>query len=133
METHYRKLPNGKYQAVTTNVQDSLGDGIWVVQHRDYGKSLTSMVWLVGDLKRPADVTTHAAIQSMSSKLTRYIMKLQEPGSEELHEAQEVLGGYFRGPVQIGNISAHDLSKLFLRQIALLVEDDAAAKSKQSF
>lgn len=131
METHYRKLPNGKYQAVTTNVHDSLGDGIWVVQHRDYGKSLTSMVWLVGDLKRPADVTTHAAIQSMSSKLTRYIMQIQKPDSKEFFEAQEMLGGYLRGPVQIGNISANDLAKLFLRQIALLVEDDAAKSKTQ--
>jgi hypothetical protein len=126
METLFRKLPNGKYQAVTTNVHDSLGDGIWVVQHKDLGKSLTSLVWLVGDLKRPADVTTHAAIQSMSSKLTRYIMQIQEPDSKEFHEAQEMLGGYLRGPVQIGNIGAHDLAKLFLRKIALLIEDDAA-------
>jgi hypothetical protein len=126
METLFRKLPNGKYQAVTTNVHDSLGDGIWVVQHKDLGKSLTSLVWLVGDLKRPADVTTHAAIQSMSSKLTRYIMQIQEPDSKEFHEAQEMLGGYLRGPVQIGNISAADITKLFLRKIALLIEDDAA-------
>jgi hypothetical protein len=59
----------------------------------------------------------------MTSKLAQYLLKLSEEGSEEFKQAKEQLGGYLHGAPSFYNISASDLASLFLRQIAMEVEE----------
>jgi hypothetical protein len=87
--------------------------------------SKESLVWKVGDLKRPVDVTTQAAIFSMSDKITEYVLRLTEEGSEEDLEAKKFMGGYYRGALGIQNCSIHDLVSLILKSIANEVENSA--------
>ena len=122
MEKLYRKVGKKYVEAGYGGVPD-VSPGIWLVQNNEYSKSQTSLVWRVGDLKRPVDVVTHAALQTMSDKLAQYLMKLSEEGSTELAEAKEQLGGYLHGVPSFYNISASDLASLFLRRIALEIEE----------
>lgn len=119
MEDMYRKLPNGRYEKVGyCNVPD-LSDGIWLVQSDQSSRRTTSLIWKVGDLKRPVDIVTHASLQAMSDDLTRYIMKLSDIQSDEYKEAIDIMGGYIRGPIHFSNISASDIVSLLIRQIAI--------------
>jgi hypothetical protein len=127
MEKLYRKVQKGRktvYEEAGYGSVPDLSPGIWLVEHRPSSRSQTSLIWRVGDLKRPVDVVTHAALLSFEHELTQYLMKLGEEGSEELQEARELLGGYVSKTQPIGyhNISASDLCGLFLRRIALEVE-----------
>lgn len=121
MEKLYRKVGKKYVEAGYGSVPD-LVPGIWLVQKNEYSKSQTSLVWRVGDLKRPVDVVTHAALQTMTDKLAQYLLKLSEEDSEEFKQAKEQLGGYLHGAPSFYNISAGDLASLFLRQIAIEVE-----------
>ena len=122
MEKLYRKKANGRYEEASIEYTDQLSDGLWLVQTKPYSRSITSLFWKVGDLKRIADVTTHAALQGFESELTRYLMKLTDENSEEYKDAQERSGGYIKSPVGYHNISASDLCSLFLRRIAMEIE-----------
>jgi len=122
MEKLYRKKKNGRYEEVI-GYQDTLPDGIWLAQTKPYSRSMTSLLWKVGDLKRIADVTTHAALQSYEDNLARYLLKLTDVNSEEYKDAVETIGsGWIKGPIGYSNISASDLCTLFLRQIAINIE-----------
>lgn len=132
MEALFRKNSKGRYEECGYDVRHDMQDGIWLVQSKPSSKSTTSLVWKVGDLKRPADVVTIAALQSFEMDLAQYLMKLTEEGSEELKDAQKILGGYIRGAVQFSNISASDLCSLFLRRIAMECEETAVPKTWNS-
>ena len=123
METLYRKKANGRYEETSIAYTDDLSDGVWLVQTKPHSRSITSLFWKVGDLKRVADVTTHAALQGFQDQLTTYLSKLKDETSPEYKDAKERLGGYLSGPVQLGNISTSDLCSLFLRQIAINIEN----------
>ena len=123
MEKRYRKNNKGRYEECGYETSKEISDGIWFVQSKPHSKSTTSLVWKVGDLKRPVDVVTIAALESFNDDLTQYLMKLTEEGSEELKEAKERLGGYLYGAVGYTNISASDLCSLFLRRIAMECEE----------
>jgi hypothetical protein len=129
MEARYRKNSKGRYEVCGYETGSEISEGIWMVQSKPSSKSTTSLVWKVGDLKRPVDVVTIAALESFNDDLTRYLMKLTEEGSDELKEAKEILGGYMYGAVQYGNISASDLCSLFLRRIAMECEETKVPKS----
>jgi len=124
MEKLYRKKENGRYEEYTYGYNGDLSDGIWIVQKKPQSKSFSSLFWKVGDLKRPVDVTTHSAIQSMGDELSTYLMRLGEQDSKEFSEAKKMIGGFLRGPIYLNNISVSDLTQLFLRKIALIIEDD---------
>jgi hypothetical protein len=132
MEKLFRKNSKGRYEECGYDVRYDMQDGIWMVQSKPYSKSTTSLVWKVGDLKRPVDVVTIAALESFTDDLTQYLMKLTQEGSEELEEAKEILGGYMYGAVGYQNISASDLCSLFLRRIAMECEETAVPKSWNS-
>ena len=85
----YRKNSKGRYEECGYDVRHDMQDGIWMVQSKPYSKSTTSLVWKVGDLKRPVDVVTIAALESFTDDLTQYLMKLTEEGSDELKEAKD--------------------------------------------
>lgn len=123
MEELYRKKSNGRYQKVIS-YKDNLSDGIWLVQTKPNSRSISSLIWKVGDLKRIADVTTHAALQSYEDDLTDYLIKLTDSNSEEYKEAVEQMGGWIKGPIGYSNISARDLCILFLKQLAIKVENE---------
>lgn len=126
MEKLYRKKANGRYEEASIGYTDNLSDGLWLVQTKPSSRSVTSLFWKVGDLKRVADVTTHAALQGFESELTQYLMRLCDPASEEFRDAQQRLGGYLKRPVGYHNISASDLCSLFLRRIAMEIEKSNA-------
>lgn len=132
MEARYRKNSKGRYEVCGYETGSEISEGIWMVQSKPSSKSTTSLVWKVGDLKRPADVVTIAALESFNDDLTRYLMKLTEEGSEELKEARKLLGGYMYGAVSYHNISASDLCSLFLRRIAMECEETKVPKSWDS-
>lgn len=119
MEKMYRKLPSGRYEYIGYSGIPDLSDGIWLIQNKPGSKSTSSLVWKVGDLKRPVDIVTHASLQAMSDDLTRYIMKLSDIQSDEYKEAIDIMGGYIRGPIHFSNISASDIVSLLIRQIAI--------------
>jgi hypothetical protein len=132
MEQLFRKNNKGRYEACGYDVQNQISDGLWLVQTKPNSRSLTSLVWKVGDLKRPADVVTIAALQSFESTLVNYLAKLTEEGSEELKEAREILGGCSKGTIGYRNISASDLCSLFLRRLAMECEETTTPKSWES-
>lgn len=129
MEKLYKKNDKGRYVECGYDTRHEISDGIWLVQSKPNSRSTTSLLWKVGDLKRPVDVVTISALQSFSDELTDYLMRLTEEGSQELKEAKELLGGYLHGAVQYGNISAADLCSLFLRRIAVECEETTVPKS----
>lgn len=132
MEARYIKNSKGRYEICGYGTGTEISEGIWMVQSKPNSKSTTSLVWKVGDLKRPVDVVTVAALESFNSDLTSYLMKLTEEGSEELKEAQNLLGGYLKGAVGYLNISASDLCSLFLRRIAMECEETSVPKTWNS-
>jgi hypothetical protein len=132
MEARFRKNSKGRYEVCGYETGTEISEGIWLVQLKPNSKSTTSLVWKVGDLKRPVDVVTIAALESFNSELTSYLMKLTEEGSDELKEAQKLLGGYFKGAVGYLNISASDLCSLFLRRIAMECEETEVPKTWNS-
>jgi hypothetical protein len=121
MEELYRKKKNGRYEKVV-GYTDTLPDGIWLVQTKPSSTRISSLIWKVGDLKRVADVTTHAALQSYDDNLTNYLMKLTDINSEEYKDAVLQLGSWIKDPIDIRGISPNDLSILILRQIAINIE-----------
>jgi hypothetical protein len=121
MEELYRKKKNGRYEKVV-GYTDTLPDGIWLVQTKPSSTRISSLIWKVGDLKRVADVTTHAALQSYDDNLTNYLMKLTDANSEEYKDAVLQLGSWIKDPIDIRGISPNDLSILILRQIAINIE-----------
>lgn len=118
MEKLYRKIGK-KYVSVGYDVTD-LPDGIWMVQSNPMSKRISSLVWKVGELKRPVDVVTHAAIHSMEDGLIQYIEKLRDPESPEFIAAREQTG--LSEPIGLYNISGSDFATLLLGQIARMVE-----------
>ena len=121
MEELYRKKKNGRYQKVV-GYSDTLQDGIWLVQTKPSSTRISSLMWKVGDLKRVADVTTHAALQSFDNNLTAYLLKLTDINSEEYKDAVLQLGSWIKDPIEFTGISPNDLSILILRQIAINIE-----------
>ena len=121
MEELYRKKKNGRYQKVV-GYSDTLQDGIWLVQTKPSSTRISSLIWKVGDLKRVADITTHAALQSFDDNLTEYLLRLTDINSEEYKDAVLQLGSWIKDPIDIRGISPNDLSILILRQIAINIE-----------
>ena len=119
MEKMYRKLPSGRYEYIGYSGVPDISDGIWLVQNKPGSKSTTSLIWKVGDLKRPVDIVTHASLQAISDNLVSYLMKLGDDQSDEYKEAVEIMGGYIRGPIHFANVSASDIVSLLIRQIAI--------------
>lgn len=123
MEELYRKKKNGRYQKVV-GYSDTLQDGIWLVQTKPSSTRISSLIWKVGDLKRVADVTTHAALQSFDDNLTEYLLRLTDINSEEYKDAVLQLGSWLKDPIEFTGISPNDLSILILRQIAINIEQN---------
>ena len=119
MEKMYRKLPNGRYEYIGYSGVPDLSDGIWLVQTNPHSRSVSSLIWKVGNLKRPVDIVTHASLQAISDDLASYLMKLGDIDSDEYKEAVEIMGGYIRGPIHFSNVSASDIVSLLIRQIAI--------------
>lgn len=123
MEKLYRKKENGRYEPIGYCAGQTLEDGIWLVQSEPGITSMTSLLWKVGEVKRPVDVVSFAAITAMADKIGRYLSNLREKDSEEYKEAENLLGGYLTGEIRYYGISPYDLASLVLRKIAFLVEE----------
>ena len=124
MEKVYRKDEKGRYHSVGYNDVVDLPDGIWLIQSNPSSKSITNMVWKVGDVKRPVDVVTHASLQAMERELCSYVQKLSDVQSQEYKDAEKICGGYLKGAVNFTNVSPADLVSLMLRQIAFKIESE---------
>jgi len=110
MEKLFRKLENGRYQSVGYSMPE-MYDGIWVVESNGSGKSVTNLAWKVGDIKRPVDVTTHVAIQSMEDVLIDELFHIQRNGIDGVCDH-----------VSIGNVSMSELATHILRALACEIE-----------
>ena len=108
-------------EAGYTSVPD-LTDGIWLVQNMPNVKSKTSLIWRVGDLKRPVDVVTHASLQTMTDDLASYLSRLGDPESNEFKEANEICSHQLGSGIRYYNVSASDLCSLFIREISKKLE-----------
>lgn len=122
MDKLFRKVGK-RYVPVGYDIPD-ISDGIWMVQTSPSSKRVTSLLWKVGDIKRPVDVVTHASIQSMEDDVCNYLMKITDENSEEYKEAKEICGGFLRGPIGFSNISPSDMATLILRRIAINIENE---------
>ena len=124
MEKLYRKIKKGNryiYEEYGYGSVPDLVDGIWLIQSGKSYRSQTSLVWKVGDLKRPSDIVTHASLQTMERELCEYLLKLSDEKSEEFKEAKETLGWTFSQPI-IYNASISSITTLFIREIAKKLE-----------
>lgn len=124
MEKLYRKKENGRYEEYTYGYNRELSDGIWLVQIKPGVKSFSSLFWKVGDIKRPCDVTTHAAIHAMADDLAQYVMKLKDTDTEEFQKVKKESGGYINRPLEILNWSVSDLVNSILKQISIKIENN---------
>lgn len=122
MEKVYRKVGRKYVECGYNNIPD-ISDGIWLVQSKPGSKGYSSVFWKVGNVERPADVVTHAALQSIEEDLAQYLVNLGKADSKEFREAKEIAGGYLTEPIGVYNISASQLCSLLLRRIALHLED----------
>lgn len=122
MEKVYRKIGKRYVECGYNNIPD-ISDGIWLVRSNPGRKGQTSLFWKVGNIERPVDVVTHAALQSIEEDLAHYLLKLGDENSSEYKEAVELAAGYIKRPISYHNVSAADLCSLFLRRIALHLED----------
>ena len=126
METLYRKKPNGRYEKVGYTNMPDLSDGIWLVQNALYSKSESSLIWRVGNLKRPVDVATKAAFYSILDEIANYIVKLRDPNSDEYLDAVEHLGSWDNSNGEgfgVYNIAASDYAMLILNKISEYFEE----------
>lgn len=122
MEKVYRKVGR-KYESCGYNNTPDLSDGIWMVQSKPHSSSMSSMIWKIGNIDRPCDVLTHAALQSISDDIAQYVVRLSDATSSEFIEAKDNSGGYIKEPIGFYNISASDITSLILRRIATHLED----------
>jgi hypothetical protein len=120
-EKLYRKVGR-KYVEATIPEKFDMPEGVWLIQNKGYSRSFMSLMWLVGDLKRPADITTHAAMQSIQDDISGYIMKLTNKDSDEYKDAKNTAGSWLNDFSYQG-VSAADLAMLILRRISLHLED----------
>jgi len=121
MEKLYKKIGK-RYKECGYNTPD-ISDGIWLVQSKPHSKSQQSLLWKVGDLKRPVDVVTHCAIQSVEEDLANYLMRLGDETSSEFKEAKEYAGSWLLNPIRFYNISASLLVTLLLRKLSTHLEE----------
>jgi len=118
----YKKVGR-KYVEISMPERFDMQDGVWLVQSAPGWKSMSSLYWKVGDLKRPADIVTHAGLQTLESELARYLMQLGDENSKEFKDAKEICGDWLKQPVKYYNISASQLVSLFIRQLATYLEE----------
>lgn len=121
-EKLYRKVGK-RYYEVSMPERYDMSEGVWLVQNKPHSKSMTSLYWKVGDLKRPADIVTHAGLQTLEDELAKYLMALGDVTSPEFREAKEVCGAWLTQPISYYNISASQLVSLFIKRMAIHLEE----------
>lgn len=126
METAYNKIGRKYVPCGIYHNEEFLNNGLWLIQQN--GKSLTSMMWLVGELKDPANVVNHASLQTLALELAKYIGEIQEEGSSSNVDLMK----NFRtsGSPKVLGISNWDLAHAILRHIAVLVEQKKKPSNK---
>jgi hypothetical protein len=118
METLYRKLSNGRYEPAEVEMGDRLPDGLWYIQTKKSSRGFTNLVFRVGDITNPKDITNKVALMPLQDKLAEYLRRLNDSTSEEFLQAKNQLGGFIIGNISILGISMNDLTTLILNKIA---------------
>lgn len=121
-EKLYKKVGR-RYVEVSMSERFDMQDGVWLVQNKPNSKSMSSLYWKVGDLKRPVDIVTHAGLQTLEDDLAQYLIALSDNKSKEFIEAKEICGAWLTQPVGYYNISASQLVSLFIRRISTYLEE----------
>jgi hypothetical protein len=116
MEKIYKKVGN-RYVEAGYNSPD-LVDGIWLVQSKEHSKSMTNMVFRVGDLKNPRDVITQGALMSIQDDISSYVVKLTKEDTQEFKDLKNQYKGWVHGPLGVYNISIGDFVSVILNRIA---------------
>lgn len=116
MEKLYRKKSNGRYESVGYNIPD-ISDGIWLVQSKPGIKSISSLVWKVGDLKEPVNVVDLASLHTIKDNLINWLNELQKENSETFNKAKDLFKGHITDNPKLYNISSSDFIDLLLNEI----------------
>ena len=121
MEQLYRKVGK-RYVSAGYNMPD-LSDGIWLVQSKPGIKSISSLVYKIGDVKKPINLVTRASLFTLSDGLASFISDLTKGGTPAAEAMKERLGDWVRGDVSISGIAPYDLADEILNFIASKVEE----------
>lgn len=116
MEKLYKKVGN-RYVEAGYNSPD-LVDGIWLIQSKEHSRSMTNLVFRVGDLKEPRDVITQGALMSIQDDISSYVLKLTKEDSLEFKNLKSQYAGWVHGPLGVYNISIGDFVSVILNKIA---------------
>lgn len=117
METLYRKVGKRYVETGYGGIPD-LHDGIWLVQKHPHSKSTSSLLWKVGELKRPVDIATKASVLALQQDLVDYLLNLTKEDTEEYKALKEKLGGWMKGVPCFVNISVSDFADAVLNHIS---------------
>jgi hypothetical protein len=116
MEKLYRKV--GKRYVTAGYDFPTLSEGIWLVQERPGSKRTSSLVWRIGEIKRPVDIATRVGVLALQDDLVDYLRNLSDENSQEYQELKEKLGSYaLIGTPQISNIAISDFADAILNRI----------------
>jgi hypothetical protein len=116
MEKLYRKV--GKRYVTAGYDFPTLSEGIWLVQERPGSRRTSSLVWRIGEIKRPVDIATRVGVLALQDDLVDYLRNLSDENSQEYQELKEKLGSYaLIGTPQISNIAISDFADAILNRI----------------
>lgn len=93
METLYRKKPNGRYEAISTNVPRDIPYGLWYTQKVPHGSRGTTIPYWLGDLNLEyVKLPNLVKIMSLDDQVAKYIMNNHQHGGKSAGElAQDIL------------------------------------------
>lgn len=121
MEKLFRKV--GKRYVVAGYDFPTLSEGIWLVQEKPGSRSTSSLVWKIGDIKRPVDIATRAGVLALQDDLVDYLRNLSDESSQEYQELKKKCGSYaLSGAPQISNIAISDFADAILNRIGIHFE-----------
>lgn len=115
METLYRKNRNGRYEPAGVHGTPDLSNGIWLVETKEYSKSLKNLVWRLGDVKPFGDIVDDASLVALEDDLATYLNKIQDENSDEFQAIKEKLFGFMnKVPPAIYNVSMSDMAMIII-------------------
>lgn len=104
------------------NIPD-LTDGIWMVRTESHSKSMTSLVWKIGNIPK-ADLNLYASLQKYGDDLSRFILELNDVTSDAYKFYSETSMGWDENSIGFYGISSSELITAILRKLAMLIQED---------
>ena len=101
---------------------DTLPDGIWFIQTKEYSKSKSSLVYQIGDIPK-VDVNKYMEISKYRDELSIHLSRLSDEHSMEYFEARHKLGGYVAVPLRT-SWAPRDIVKVIIDKLYKLMNDE---------